>query len=52
LKSAARGLVTFGKGLADVLIWLVIFSPIWIIILVVVLYFTRWRHRKTRASRK
>jgi hypothetical protein len=52
LKSAARGLVTFGKGLADVLIWLVIFSPIWIIILVVVLYFTRWRHKKTRASRK
>jgi hypothetical protein len=52
LKSAARGLVTFGKGLADVLIWLAIFSPIWVIILVVVLYFTRWRHRKTRASRK
>jgi hypothetical protein len=52
LKSAARGLVSFGKGLADVLIWLVIFSPIWVIILVVVLYFTRWRHRKARASRK
>jgi Domain of unknown function (DUF4349) len=52
LKSAARGLVSFGKGLADVLIWVAIFSPVWIIILVVVLYFTRWRHAKTRASRK
>jgi len=52
LKSAARGLVTFGKVLADVLIWVAIFSPIWIIILVVVLYFTRWRHAKARSSRK
>jgi hypothetical protein len=52
LKSAARGLVSFGKVLADVLIWVAIFSPVWIIILVVVLYFTRWRHAKARASRK
>jgi hypothetical protein len=52
LKSAARGLVSFGKVLADILIWLAIFSPVWIIILVLVLYFTRWRHSKARASRK
>jgi hypothetical protein len=52
LKSAARGLVTFGKVLADILIWLAIFSPIWIVILVVVLYFTRWRKAKVRASRR
>ena len=52
LKSAARGLVSFGKGLADVLIWVAIFSPVWIIILVVVLYFTRWRKAKVRVSRK
>ena len=53
LKSAARGLVSFGKVLADVLIWLVIFSPIWIIILFVVLYFVKWRPaRKARASKK
>ena len=52
LKSAARGLVSFGKGLADVLIWVAIFSPVWIIILVVVLYFTRWRHARVRASKK
>jgi hypothetical protein len=52
LKSAARGLVSFGKVLANIIIWLVIFSPVWIIILVVVLYFTRWRHGKARTSRK
>jgi len=52
LKSAARGLVSFGKVLADILIWLAIFSPVWIIILLVVLYFTRWRKAKARASRR
>ncbi|MCJ7515863.1 MAG: DUF4349 domain-containing protein [Dehalococcoidia bacterium] len=52
LKSAARGLVSFGKVLADIAIWLAIFSPVWIIILVVVLYFTRWRKAKARVSRK
>jgi len=52
LKSAARGLVSFGKALADVLIWLVIFSPVWIIILVVVLYFVKWRPRRAKASKK
>jgi hypothetical protein len=52
LKSAARGLVTFGKVLADILIWVAIFSPVWIIILLVVLYFTRWRKAKVRASRR
>ncbi|OGN91918.1 MAG: hypothetical protein A2Z70_02465 [Chloroflexi bacterium RBG_13_48_17] len=51
LKSAARGLVSFGKALADVLIWVAIFSPVWIIILVVVLYFTRWR-KKAKTTRK
>ncbi len=52
LKSAARGLVSFGKVLADIVIWLVIFSPVWIIILVVVLYFTRWRKAKTTVTKK
>ncbi len=52
LKSAARGLVSFGKALAIALIWVAVFSPVWIIILLVVLYFTRWRHSKVRASRK
>jgi hypothetical protein len=51
LKSAIRGLAAFGKALANIVIWLVIFSPVWIIILVVVLYFTRWRKKKARTSR-
>jgi hypothetical protein len=52
LKSAIRGLAAFGKALANIAIWLVIFSPVWIIILVVVLYFTRWRKKKkARTSR-
>lgn len=51
LKSAVRGLATFGKALANIAIWLLIFSPVWVIILVVVLFFTRWRKKKARTSR-
>ena len=51
LKSAVRGLAAFGKALANIVIWLAIFSPVWIIILVVVLYFTRWRKKKARTSK-
>jgi hypothetical protein len=51
LKSAVRGLAAFGKALANIAIWLAIFSPVWIIILVVVLYFTRWRKKKARTSK-
>jgi predicted RNase H-like nuclease (RuvC/YqgF family) len=51
LKSAIRGLTAFGKALANIVIWLAIFSPVWIIILVVVLYFTRWRKKKAKTSR-
>jgi hypothetical protein len=51
LKSAVRGLAALGKALANIFIWLAIFSPVWIIILVVVLYFTRWRKKKARTSK-
>lgn len=51
LESAIRGLSTFGRVLADMAIWLAVFSPVWIVILVVVLYFTRWRKRKAITSR-
>ena len=51
LKSAVRGLAAFGKALANIAIWLAIFSPVWIIILIVVLYFTRWRKKKARTSK-
>jgi len=50
LKSAVRGFISFGKVLANIVIWLVIFCPVWIIILVLVLYFTRWRKKKARSS--
>jgi len=43
--SAWNGLVTFGRVLADILIWLGIFSPVWIVI-GVILYFFWWRRRK------
>jgi len=46
--SAWNGLVIFGRVLANILIWLGIFSPVWIII-GVILYFAWWRRRKKRA---
>ena len=45
---AWSGLVTFGRVLADILIWLGIFSPVWIVI-GVLLYFFWWRRRRKRA---
>ncbi len=41
LKSAARGLVIAGKVLADLVIWLIVFSPIWGAILAIVLWLRR-----------
>ncbi len=46
--SAWNGLVTFGRVLANIFIWLGIFSPVWIII-GVLMYFFWWRRRKKRA---
>jgi PKD repeat protein len=45
---AWNGLVTFGRVMANILIWLGIFSPVWIVI-GVILYFAWWRRRKKRA---
>jgi len=48
LTSAARGLVTFGKILVDVLIWIALFSPVWIPILVLVWYIRkRYKAKKS-----
>jgi hypothetical protein len=44
--SAWNGLLGFGHFLVNLLVWLGIFSPVWIVILVV-LYFTVWRRKKT-----
>ena len=43
--SAWNGLVGFGRVLANIVIWLGIFSPVWIIIGLAV-YFAWWRRRK------
>ncbi len=45
--SAWNGLVTFGRVLTDIFIWLGIFSPVWIAI-GIILYFAWWRRRKKR----
>jgi hypothetical protein len=46
--SAWNGFVGFLRVIADIIIWLGIFSPLWIVILVI-LYFTWWRKRKKAA---
>jgi hypothetical protein len=43
LKSAASGLVIFGKFLVDMLIWIALFSPIWVPVVVLVWYFRKRR---------
>jgi len=47
-RSALNGLVGFGHVLANFFIWLGYFSPLWIVI-GVILYFTWWRKRKKKA---
>jgi hypothetical protein len=47
LKAAARGLVTAGKVLGTIAIWLLIFIPIWGTILGIIL----WRRRKKKAAK-
>jgi len=48
LKAAARGLVTAGKVLGTIAIWLLIFIPIWGTILGIIL----WRRHKSKAGEK
>jgi hypothetical protein len=47
-KTAINGLIAFGKVLVDIIIWLLILCPIWIIIGLVV-FFVR-RHRRKKAN--
>ena len=49
LKTAVNGLITFGKVLGNIAIWLVIFCPIWIPIIFLV-RFLRRRRAKARTS--
>ena len=47
LKSAVDGLVTFGQVIVTIIIWLLVFAPVWIIILVII--FLIRRRKKARA---
>ena len=46
LKSAVRGIVTFGQWLGTIAIWLLIFSPIWGAILGIIY----WRYRRRKRT--
>jgi PKD repeat protein len=46
--TAVNGLVGFGHFLANLFIWLGIFSPVWLVTLAIVLYFAWWKPRKRR----
>jgi hypothetical protein len=45
-KSAIRGIVIFGQWLGTVVIWLIIFVPLWVVIAGGIYY---WRRRRKRA---
>ena len=47
-KSAINGLITFGKVLANIAIWLAVFCPIWIAVIFLVRFILR--RRKTKAA--
>lgn len=51
LKSATRGLTTFGRVLADIALWLVIFCPIWIPIIFLIRFLRRRRKAKAQVSK-
>jgi len=46
-KGAVDGLIEFGKVLVSILIWLLVFSPIWIIVLVII-FVVRRRNKARR----
>ena len=47
---AWNGLVTFGRGLANIFIWIGIFSPIWIVVGGIVYGIIYWRRRRSRKA--
>ena len=47
---ARNGLVAFGHALANIFIWLGIFSPVWIVIGGIIWGIIYWRRRKKKAS--
>jgi len=49
-KSAISGLITFGKVLANIAIWLAIFCPIWIAVIFLIRFILRRRKAKATSS--
>lgn len=49
VRAAWNGLAVFAQALADIFIWLGIFSPVWIVIGGII-YFVFWRRRKKKAA--
>ncbi|MFC1860407.1 DUF4349 domain-containing protein [Chloroflexota bacterium] len=47
LKAAVRGIVTFGQWLGTIVLWLIIFIPVWGIPLGIIL----WRRRKKKSAK-
>ena len=47
-KSAVDGLIVLGKAILGILIWLLVFSPVWIIVLVII--FLVRRNKKSQAK--
>jgi hypothetical protein len=51
-KSAVDGLIVFGKVLLGILIWILVFSPLWIIVLVIIFVIRRKRNKAKLAAPK
>ena len=47
---AWNGLVTFGRVLGDIFIWIAIFSPVWIVVGGIVWGIIYWRRRRRKAA--
>ena len=50
LKSALRGLVQTAQVLANIAIWLAIFSPLWVSVTVLVVWLVRRRRRRAKSA--
>lgn len=49
-KSAVDGLIVVGKAILGILIWLLVFSPLWIIVLVIIFLIRRKRKMQAKAA--
>ena len=49
-KSAVDGLIVLGKAILGILIWLLVFSPVWIIVLVIIFVIRRRKKSKGKSA--